>query len=178
VCIKDRCPASISWQRFEAMPPRLANKRSLAQAQGAPREGPSLLGGLLQCGRGGRRLAPSSSGKAHQLRYPCWRATIDSGAPGCLSWSGAFLDAWVVAQRMAVLQPASLALRIAAAHALRAARRQLETPWQQRLERAHDGAARAARPYHAVEPANRWVGRELERQWAEALRHEQHEQEA
>jgi DNA invertase Pin-like site-specific DNA recombinase len=117
VFIKDRFPASISWQRFEAMQQRLANKRSLAQAQGAPREGPSLLGGLLRCGRCGRRLAPSSSGKANYLRYTCLRATIDDGAPGCLSVSGAFLDDWVVAQLMAVLQPASLALSIAAEHA-------------------------------------------------------------
>jgi len=132
VCIKDRCPASISWQRCEAMQQRLANNRSLAQAQGAPREGPSLLGGLLPCGRCGRRLAPSSSGKANHRRYTCWRATIDDGAPGCLSLSGALLDAWVVAQLMAVLQPASVALSIAAAHAVRAARRQLETHGQQR----------------------------------------------
>ncbi len=132
MCIKDRCPASISWQRCEAMQQRLANNRSLAQAQGAPREGPSLLGGLLPCGRCGRRLAPSSSGKANHRRYTCWRATIDDGAPGCLSLSGALLDAWVVAQLMAVLQPASVALSIAAAHAVRAARRQLETHGQQR----------------------------------------------
>src|SRR3989442_5804593 len=111
--MKDRSPASISWQRFEAMQQRLANNRSLTQAQGAPRAGPSVLGGLLRCGRCGRRLAPSYSGKANHLRYPCVRATIDEGAPGCLSVSGAFLDAGVVAQLMAVLQPASLALRIA-----------------------------------------------------------------
>ena len=178
MCIKDRCPASISWQRCEAMQQRLANNRSLAQAQGAPREGPSLLGGLLRCGRCGRRLAPSYSGKANHLRYTCLRATIDYGAPGCLSLSGAFLDDCVVAQLMAMLQPASLELRIAAEHALRAARGHLETHWQQRLERAHYGAERAARQYHAVEPENRLVGRELERQWEEALRHEQHEQEA
>jgi len=77
VCIKERCAASISWPRFEAMPQRLANHRSLAQAQGAPRAGPSLLGGLLWCGRCGRRLAPSDSGKANPLRYTCLRATID-----------------------------------------------------------------------------------------------------
>jgi hypothetical protein len=178
VCIKDRFPAYSSWQRFEALQQRLANHRSLAQAQGAPREGPSLLGGLLRCGRCGRRLAPSDSGKANHRRYTCWRATIDDGAPGCLSVSGAFLDDWMVTQLMAVLQPASLELSIAAEHALRAARRQLETHWQQRLERAHDSAERAARQYHAVEPENRLVGRALERQWAEALRHEHHAQEA
>ena len=132
MCIKDRFPASISWQRLEAMQPRWANNRSLTHAQGAPREGPSVLGGLLQCGRCGRRLAPSSSGQANPLRYPCLRATIDDGAPGCLSVSGAVLDDGVVAQLRAVLQPASLAWSIAAAHALRAARRPLEPHGQQR----------------------------------------------
>jgi sugar-specific transcriptional regulator TrmB len=66
----------------------------------------------------------------------------------------------------------------AAEDALRAERVQLETHWQQRLERAHSNAERAARQYHAVEPENRLVARELERQWAETLRHEQLEQEA
>jgi hypothetical protein len=46
------------------------------------------------------------------------------------------------------------------------------------LERARYGAERAARQYAAVEPENRLVARELERLWEEALRHEQHEQEA
>ena len=106
------------------------------------------------------------------------RATIDYGAPVCLSLSGAFLDDFVVAQLMAVLQPASLELSLAAEHVLRAERTQLERHWQQRLERARYGAERAARQYDAVEPENRLVGRELERQWEEGLRHEQHEQEA
>lgn len=178
VLIKDRFPAYISWERFASIQQRLANNRSIAQAQGAAREGPSLLGGLLRCGRCGRRLAPSYSGKANHLRYTCMRATIDYGAPICLSLSGALLDDFVVEQLMAVLEPASLELSIAAEQVLRAERAQLEMHWQQRLERAHYGAERAARQYHVVEPENRLVARELERQWEEALRHEQHEQEA
>jgi DNA invertase Pin-like site-specific DNA recombinase len=178
VLITGRFPAYISWERFASMQRRLANNRSIAQAQGAPREGPSLLGGLLICGRCGRRLLPAYSGKANRLRYTCMRATIDYGSPGCLSLSGAFLDDFVVEQLMAVLEPASLELSMAAEQALRAERAQLETHWQQRLERARYGAERAARQYHVVEPENRLVARELERQWEEALRHEQHEQEA
>jgi hypothetical protein len=77
-----------------------------------------------------------------------------------------------------VLQPASLELSLAAEQALRAERSQLERHWQQRLERVHYEAERAAREYRSVEPENRLVARELERQWEEALRHEQHEQEA
>ncbi len=178
VLIKGRFPAYINWDRFESIQQRLADNRAIAAALGAPREGPALLGGLLVCGRCARRLMPAYSGKTNPLRYTCMRATIDYGVPGCLSLSGAFLDDFVVAQIMQVLQPASLELSIAAEHALRTERAQLEAHWQQRLERAHYGAARAARQYSAVEPENRLVARELERQWEEALRHEQHEQEA
>jgi DNA invertase Pin-like site-specific DNA recombinase len=178
VLLHDRFPAYIRWERFASIPQRLADNRAIAAALGAPREGPALWGGLLMCGRCERRLAPAYSGKANQLRYTCMRATIDYGAPGCLSLAGAFLDDFVAEQLLAVLQPASLELSLNAAQALRAERAQLEVHWQQRLERAHYGVARAARQYAAVEPEHRLVARELERQWEEALRHEQHEQEA
>jgi DNA invertase Pin-like site-specific DNA recombinase len=178
VFIKDRFPAYITWERFDSIQQRLRNNRSIAQARGAPRAGLSLLGGLLYCGRCHRRLAPSYGGKANHLRYTCMRATIDYGAPICISLAGAILDDFVVEQIMGVLQPASLELSIAAEHALRAERTQLELHWQQRLERVHYEAARAAREYRTVEPEHRLVARELERQWEEALRHEQQEQEA
>ena len=40
---------------------------------------------------------------------------------------------------------------------------------RKRLERAQYEADRAARQYHAVEPENRLVARQLERSWEEAL---------
>jgi len=95
-----------------------------------------------------------------------------------MSLSGAVLDTFVAEQIMEVLQPAALELSLAAEQALRTARARLEAHWQQRLERARYEAERAARPYRAVEPAHRLVTRELERQWEEALRHEQQVQEA
>jgi DNA invertase Pin-like site-specific DNA recombinase len=178
VLIKDRFPAYISWERFEVIQQRLADNRAIADALGAPREGPALLSGLVVCGRCGRRLMPAYSGQEGSLRYTCGRGVIDYGAPLCLSLAGACLDRLVVDQLMQVLQPASLELSLAAEDALRAERRQLEAHWQQRLERARYGAERAARQYAAVEPENRLVARELERLWEEALRQEQQGQEA
>jgi len=178
VLIPDRFPAYITWERFESIQQRLADNRAIATSLGAPREGPSLLVGLLVCGRCGRRLLAAYSGQANRLRYTCMRATIDYGAPGCLSLAGAFLDDFVAEHLLRVLQPASLELSLAAEQALQAERTQLEAHWQQRLERAQYQAERAARQYRAVEPEYRLVTRELERQWEEALRHEQLEQEA
>jgi DNA invertase Pin-like site-specific DNA recombinase len=174
VLIPDRFPAYISWERFAAIQQRLADNRAIADGLGAPREGPSLLAGLLVCGRCGRRLMAAYGGTSNHLRYTCMRATIDYGAPGCLSLAGTFLERFVATQLMQVLQPASLELSVAAEQALRAERERLEAHWQQRLERARYNAQRAARQYEAVEPENRLVARELERRWEEALGHEQH----
>jgi DNA invertase Pin-like site-specific DNA recombinase len=178
VLLKDRLPAYITWERFEAIQQRLAANRATADALGAPRDGAALLGGLLRCGRCGRRLQPIYSGKTSRLRYMCWRGAIDYGTPVCLSLSGAPLDALVAEQVLQMLQPAALELSLAAEHTLQRDREHLETQWQQRLERAGYEAARAARQYQAVEPDNRLVARELERQWEQALRQEQQLQEA
>lgn len=56
VLLKDRLPAYISWERYEANIEKLARNRARAASLGAPREGTSLLGGLLVCGRCGCRM--------------------------------------------------------------------------------------------------------------------------
>lgn len=48
---------------------------------------------------------------------------------------------------------------------------QADTSWQQKLERAGAEADRARRQYDAVDPENRLVARELERQWEGRLAH-------
>src|SRR4029453_5284199 len=95
------------WDRFVCIQQRLADNRSIAAALGAPRAGPSLLGGLWVCGRCGRRLLAAYSGKANRLRYACMQATMSYGAPGCLSLAGTGLDDVVAGQGMEVLAPAS-----------------------------------------------------------------------
>jgi hypothetical protein len=122
VLLPHRLPAYISWERCAAIQPRWADNRAIADALGAPREGPSLWGGLLVCGRGGRRLMAAYGGKAPHLRYTCRRATLDAGVPGCLRLAGACLERFVAPQSMQGLQPASLALSVAAEQALRTER--------------------------------------------------------
>jgi hypothetical protein len=124
VLIPHRFPADLSWERCAAIQQRFADNRALAEALGAPRAGPSFLVGWLVCGRCGRRWRAAYGGKANHVRSTGMRATIDDGVPGCRSLAGAFLERCVAAQVLQVLQPASLALRMAAAQALRAARAQ------------------------------------------------------
>src|SRR5262249_23869516 len=56
VLIRDRLPAYITWERFEANQARLTANRNLPATPGAPRNGPAVLAGLVRCGRCGRRM--------------------------------------------------------------------------------------------------------------------------
>jgi hypothetical protein len=66
VLLPDRLPASISWEQFER------NRRQLeANTQaglGVIRYGPSLLSGLVVCGRCGLRMASASNNNGAGLR--------------------------------------------------------------------------------------------------------------
>jgi hypothetical protein len=79
------------------------------------------------------------------------------------------LDELVTEKIMAALKPAALELSLSAAGDLQKERERLDKNWRQRLERARYETERAERQYHAVEPENRLVARELERRWEAAL---------
>lgn len=169
VLIRDQLPAYISWERYEANLQRLAQNRARAAAMGAPRDGDSLLTGLVVCGRCGRRMLVSYPGGQKRARYSCQRGAIDYAEPVCQSLAGQGLDELIERLTLTVLEPASLELSLGAGDDLRRERERLDRHWQQRLERARYEADRAARQYHAVEPENRLVVRELERCWDQAL---------
>jgi hypothetical protein len=170
VLLEGRCPAYITPERFWANQARLAANRARTEAVGAIRHGPSLLGGLLVCGRCGQRLLVSYTGRASRLRYQCGRAAIDYAAPLCQGLAGRPLDELVAAQVLTALEPAALELSLAAADDLQQERARLHQVRQQELERAGYEAERARRQYDVVEPENRLVARELERRWEEALK--------
>jgi hypothetical protein len=164
----DRCPAYISCERYEAIQRRIAENRARAQSKGAPREGPSLLAGLVFCARCGHRMAVHYSDSRRYLRYIC-ESRAASCQPPQRSIAGRVLDGLVTDQVLAALQPGALELCLAAAEDVLRERQRLDENWRQRLERADYQAQRAERQYRAVEPENRLVARTLEGQWEEAL---------
>jgi len=167
VLIKDRLPAYISWAQYERNLRQL--KANTVQAMGAVRQGPSLLSGLIICGRCGLRMAPQYSDNGKSLRYACSRMAIDYGEAHCQSLSGSALDQTITALIFKALQPAALEISMAVAEDLESERQRQQVHWQQRLERAQIETKRASRQYNAVEPENRLVARTLEKKWEEAL---------
>lgn len=160
VLIKDRLPAYISWEQYEANLEQLENNQ--ARALGAPKRGPALLSGLLRCGRCGRRMTVSYAGKI--LRYTCAARASDYAEPLCQSLTGRVLDERVSTLVLQALQPSALEVSLRVAQDVEAERRRLEQAWQKQLERAQYEVDRAMRQYSVVEPENRLVGRTLEKQ--------------
>jgi DNA invertase Pin-like site-specific DNA recombinase len=171
VLIRGRLPAYIPWERFQANQERLTANRNGPATPGAPRRGPSVLAGLLRCGRCGRRMAVRYAGPQNRLSYTCTRGSADYAEPLCQGLSsGAVLDAFVAGRILEAVRPAALEASLAAVAAVERERTELTRHWQLRRERVRYEAERAARQYQACEPESRLVARELERRWEEALR--------
>lgn len=166
VLIKDKIPAYITWSQYER------NLRQLAANSmnkvGVPRNGPSLLSGLLICGRCGLRMATSYM-KGRKLRYACSRMSADYGDPLCQSLMGNPLDKLIMQQVLEALKPSSLEISMRVAEDLERERNNLLTNWNKQLERARYESERAYRQFNSAEPENRLVVRTLEKRWEEAL---------
>jgi DNA invertase Pin-like site-specific DNA recombinase len=167
VLLHDRIAAYISWEQFER------NRRQLEAntqaALGVIRYGPSLLSGLVVCGRCGLRMAAAYNNNGTGLRYSCSREMVDYGGSMCQSLTGMPLDTWMSELVLQALEPAALEVSLDVAADVEAQRQRLHQQWDKRLERATYEVERAARHYYAVEPENRLVARTLERQWEQAL---------
>jgi Recombinase zinc beta ribbon domain len=169
VLLPDRVPAYITWDQYERNLARLRANQARVDTVGAARAGSALLAGLLVCGRCGARLVVRYEGRRTRATYACWRQKTDYGGDSCQSLAGPPLDRHVTEQVLAALEPAALELSAAAAQNLERERAELTRLWQQRRERAAYEAERAARQYRLVEPENRLVARQLEREWEEKL---------
>ena len=175
VLIRDRFAAYIRWDEFEKNQHKLAENQALGKMLSAPRHGPSVLAGLLVCGRCGYRMLvgygnTGGASRGKTLRYSCQRDAIEYGGGRCQSLSGAVLESFVVERLLQAVSPASLKLSLAATADIERERKQLDNHWQQRLARSRYEVEQARRQYAAVDPDHRLVARELERRWDEALR--------
>jgi DNA invertase Pin-like site-specific DNA recombinase len=170
ILLKDRIPAYITWDQFEANQQQLRDNdlcRGTARVVGG--RAPTLLNGIMTCGHCGRPMAARNTWPKAHRRYACDADKVEFGAPLCQSVSAAALDRQIEALILRAVEPAALGLSLRAAMRIEQDREQVHGHWQQTLARAEYEAGRARRQYDAVDPENRLVARELERQWDEKL---------
>ncbi len=166
VLIHDALPAYIPWEQWQKNQAKL-RENSVAYGRGAPR-GSALLAGRVVCGRCGHHLSISYSGRT-KARFTCDAARNQWGVPQCQSFTARPLETLVVKQLLIALESASLELSLQAAQSLEADRRRVEQHHQHTIDRGAYQTEVARRRYVAVEPENRLVAAELERQWEAAL---------
>lgn len=164
-------PAYITWDRYLKNQERLRQNRSRPDSLGPPREGATLLGGLVVCGNcEGRMYITCSS--AEGSYYHCSRYLKMASDTVCHSVQTNCVDELVAQQLLVALEPASLELSLQVVDDVERERRDQVACFRQRLERARYESQRAERQYMAVEPENRLVARTLEERWEEALNNE------
>jgi hypothetical protein len=147
VLIRDRLPAYITWDRFEANQTRLTANRNTSATPGAPRNGPAVLAGLVRCGRCNRRMMVRYSVASKGPSYTCTRGSADYGESLCQGLSdGSALDTLVAEQLLAAVAPAALDASLAAVAGVERQRAELVRQWHLKRERAE------------IERANRRTG--------------------
>jgi excisionase family DNA binding protein len=158
----------IDWDQYERN--RMQIKANYRAGNGAPREGESLLQGLVLCGRCGRSMRVAYGRCAGQVRYTCEQARRQTGEQICQAFGARRLERAVETLLLEALAPAGMAGMIRAAEDYEKDNEAERERWNQKIERARYEVRLAERQYNAVDPDNRLVARELERRYEKALR--------
>jgi excisionase family DNA binding protein len=166
VLLPDHHAGYIAWDTYERNQRLLADNAQMKglMAKGAVRSGPSLVAGLLRCGRCGRRLHVAYSGAV--ARYTC--RTRD--AAGCgLAFGGLRIEAALEREVLRVLTPGAIEAALASTEVAEDDRATTRHALDLEVREARYEAERAQRQYDAVEPEHRLVAATLEQRWDAAL---------
>jgi len=164
-------PAYISWETFVTNEQRLRENmpKMHGATNGAPKNGPALLAGIILCGRCGRRMRVDyTTSDRTYWRYTCVGNHMNGGSI-CWSVNGDTVDPDVENLFLETMTPSEIDLSIAVEREVHGQAASLAAQWQTRIEQARYEARRAERRYKAVDPENRVVARTLEREWEARL---------
>jgi DNA invertase Pin-like site-specific DNA recombinase len=160
-------PGYISWNTFQANQQRLAeNAAGMQWKRGAPRQGLALLQGIAVCGRCGRLLHVHYT---HATAYVCDHTTQQYGDRRCQTFTSAYIDPFIEQLFLQAVQPARIQAALSALDQIESHRQSRLAHWRQRLERARYETDLARRRYQRVDPDNRLVAVQLEREWEDQL---------
>src|SRR5216683_3478274 len=172
VLLKDHHECYIDWAEFERNQKQLAvNAYGKLGGAKSGRGGRALLAGLLSCGRCGRRLVVSYSGRPPgQPVYRCDRPNLMLGLPRCFTFGGLRVDAAVARELLRALEPMAIEAAVEAGRRYMEARSEQQRIVELELQQARYEASLAERRYAACDPDNRLIAAQLEKSWEAALR--------
>jgi DNA invertase Pin-like site-specific DNA recombinase len=174
--LRDHHPGYISAEQFQANRQRLDQNRTARDPdhdrRGAVREGAALLQGIARCGSCGRRMVlayKKGASGSHYHVYQCSYKNSQRAQQACQAIRGDQVDAAVAQAFLEAIEPAQIEVSLAALDQVAAAARRIDQQWQRSVERARYEADLVRRRYLGVDPDNRLVARNLERDWNEKL---------
>jgi len=174
VMIKDHHCKYISFQDFE-------NNRHQSQVNktnsvtnplgGPPREGMTLLQGLLYCGICGRRMTIRYTvNKKCMPTYECnWRKRQGLTHNSCFSFKAKVADPVIEKMVIDILTPSNLSIAINALDQIEKRNTSMNRQCEMNIQRCRYQADLAQRRFEQVDPANRLVAASLEKSWNQEL---------
>jgi excisionase family DNA binding protein len=171
VLLKDHHEGYIDWAEFERNQKQLAaNNYAKVGGVKSGRGGRALLAGLLSCGRCGRRLVVSYSGRLPQPVYRCERPNQMFGLPRCFTFGGLRVNAAVVGELLRAVEPMAIEAAMEAERGYMERQGEQQRIVELELQQARYEASLAERRYAACDPDNRLIAAQLEKSWETALR--------
>jgi DNA invertase Pin-like site-specific DNA recombinase len=167
VLIHDHHEGYLSWADYLANEAKLAANRTNAGAR-PPREGSALCQGIITCGSCGKPMRTNYH-TDQRPSYECARRADGLTTPTCRSIAASAVDVAVADRLLQALNPAEIALALAAADDVTDRHRRISRAVELAVERARYEADRAERAFCQVEPENRLVARTLEARWETKL---------
>ncbi len=168
--IKDHHDACIDWSEFERNQRQLAlNAYGKVDGAKTGRGDRALLAGMLCCGRCGRSLSLTYSGRGGDPVYRCDRPNIQYAKSRCFNFGGRRPDEAAARELLRAVEP------MAVGAARQAEQKHMEVQGDQRriveleLQQPRYGAALAERRYAACDSGNRLIAAQLEKSWEAAL---------
>jgi len=172
VLLKDHHEGYIDWAEFERNQVQLAaNAYGRVGGAKSGRGGRALLAGLLSCGRCGRRLVVSYTGRPPgQPVYRCDRPNLMLGLPRCMTFGGSRIDAAMARELIRAVEPMAIEAALEAERMHEGRREEQRRIVELELQQAHYEASLAERRYAACDPDNRLIAAQLEKSWEATLR--------
>lgn len=165
----------INWDQFKKNQEILArNAQLIGKERKAtpPREGPALLQGIVLCGKCGRRMGvryQTRNGKINPS-YRCISNKKDYAELDCQIIPGTNIDKFISEKLAELLDVDSLEIAYAVQNKLVYKHEQLIKSLEKQVQRTQYQTHLAQQRYMRVDPANRLVADNLEREWNEQLR--------
>ena len=174
VMLKDHHCQYITFEEYEKNNQQLQlNKVSNVDSllAGPPREGATLLQGLLVCGVCGRHLTIRYAINNKIVpTYECnWQKRQGLTGCCCFSFRADTVDPVIEQKVIEVLTPSNVSIALNALDQIEKRNSAMDRQWQMNIQRCQYQADIAQRRFEQVDPANRLVAASLEKNWNQAL---------